>query len=192
MARVIEATRRGFRVLRVPLLFALIAAAVFPAAWKAAQRSNTREVEVPTPEFLPVVVFVGEEVELVWHGELEQYKQSHPGYSFRAPEGRSAELNKRLVAAYRRKVPGADAFPKFEARPVTSERQLLEVGLHGDGELVFWYEATDKEILPVRYMLTGPLFPFVPLFWSGLVGAVACGLCRGLRRLYSDAGRAGA
>ncbi|MBV9927873.1 MAG: hypothetical protein JOZ96_22830 [Acidobacteria bacterium] len=189
MARPLKTAARRFRRLLLPLLFVLIAASVFPTAWRAAERSNTREVEASAPEWLPVLVFAGEEVELLWPDELALYKRAHPEYSFRAPEGRDEELNRRLVASYRKRRRGADAFPKFEVKRLTPERQLFELGLHGDGELVVWYEATDKETFPVRYTSMGPLSPVTPLFWSGLVSAVACGVCYGLWRIYRDAKR---
>ena len=62
-------------------------------------------------------------------------------------------------------MPSADAFPKFKVKQLSPSRQALELGLYGDGDMVVWYEATSHDLFPRRYLATGPLFSFVPLFW---------------------------
>ena len=187
MAGILKSLAHRFRVLLIPLSFSLIFVAVFPFAWEASMRQEVSEVETPTPGWLPVLVFTQGDVEVVWHEELAQYTKVHPDYSFLAPDVQDDELNRRLVASYRKKVPNGDSFPRFEVKRLTPEKQSLELGFQGDRELVVWYEATDKEIFPRRYMMAGLLFPFIPLFWSGVVSAVACGMAYGLWRLYREA-----
>jgi hypothetical protein len=172
---------------RLLLLFLLIAAVTFLLMWRVADRRSIREVAKPTPDWLPLLVFTPGQVDIIWYDQLDDFKREHPDYSFLVPRGQEDSMNEKLLASYRRKVPTADAFPKFEVEELAPGRQSLELGLYGDGETVVWYEVTDKEISPKYYKMYGPLFPVFPLFWSLMISPVLCGLIYGLLKIYRDA-----
>jgi hypothetical protein len=178
------------RLALLPLLFSLTVISLFPPAWQEAERRRVREIEAPEADWLPVLVFTPEDVDVVWYGELHEYTQAHRDYSFLAPDGQDELLSQKLVTSYRRMAPTGDAFPKFKAKQLSPGRQSVEVGFHGDGDLIVWYEAKEKEIEFRRYMRTGPLFPFIPLFWSVLISVVLWGAAYGLWRIYTEARKA--
>ncbi len=187
MADTSERLHRIFRRAAIPCLIFLTLLAVFPIAWRISERGRVEEVGSPPPEWLPVLAFTRDDVTLLWYSELPAFEQAHPDYSFLAPEGQEVSLNEKLVASYRKKVPGADAFPKFEVRQISPGRQALKLGLYGDGYTVVWYEATAHEVLPRRYSMIGTMFPLDTLFWSILVTAVFWGFAYGSWRIVRDA-----
>ena len=98
MADTIKRLRRMFRLAVIPCLIFLTLLAVFPVAWRVSERSRVEEVGNPTPEWLPVLAFTKDNVDILWYGELAAFKQAHPVYSFLAPEGEEVLLNEKLVA----------------------------------------------------------------------------------------------
>lgn len=178
--------RRAGRLL-IPLSILLTLAAVFTLMLKVAEQRRVSEVETPAPVRLPLVVFTPEGAELLRYGELDNYRKTHRDFSFLAPEGQDEMLNQKLASFYMRKFPTGRAVPMFEARGISPGRQSLKVGLYGDGDTVVWYEVTDKEVRPLRYMETGPLFGLFPFVWSLLISGVLWGVGYGLWRIRRDA-----
>ena len=167
----------------------LLTLTVFSISWRVSERSRIEEVASPTPDWIPVLAFTQDNVDIVWYGELAGYKKTHPDYSFLAPEGQEELLNKKLLASYRKKVPSADGFPEFEVKQLSPGRQALKLGLYGDGDTVVWYEATAHEFFPRRHLATGPLLSLISLFWSVAVTTVFWGFVYGSWRIIREARR---
>lgn len=190
MASIVTPLCRLFRALLIPLALLLTIAAVSTLTLREAERRRISEVESPPPGWLPVVAFTPGGAELLRYSELDEYREAHPEFTFLAPEGQEEVLNRKLAASYRKKFPTGKAAPAYKAERIAPGRQSVEVGLFGDRDTIVWYEATDKEIYPRRYLQRGIFFGLFPLVWSLVISGVVGGLGYSLWRMYREVARA--
>jgi hypothetical protein len=175
-----------FRLLLILLLFIATPFALFPLALQMSERYHIRKVESPPPAWFPVLVFTPGNVDYVRYEELSDYLKTHTDYSFLAPAGQDRLLNEKLLASYERRVPYPDKVPAFEVRQLTPYRESFEFGFYGDSETIVWYEATDKELFPLQYEVTGPLSDAVTFLWTAAASLVIWGVAYGIWKIYRD------
>lgn len=167
----IENTSKTRKLLRSLLLvvgfFAFLITA-FILSWNYFESRMQRDAS--NPESFPVVVITPEKSEVVWLDNLEQYKQDNQDYSFLVPEGKKNLINEQLQEdQMRRRGKGS---PRIIARNITESKQLIEFEIIGDGLFPSRYEATDKDIKPLTFTLSGPLFVFLPCGTTLVIGFI--------------------
>jgi hypothetical protein len=109
---------------------------------------------------------------LIFHKDLENFRQKNPGYTYLVPAGHEKRLRSRLPEG------------NFTVAQRPDGHQAFEVWrfVHPEAYVVGWYEATEKELFPRRYrvfhhMIRG--FFFIPaLFGSLLVTRIGDKLLR--------------
>ena len=159
----IEKTSRIKKSLRLlPLVagfFAFLAIA-FIVSWKFFENRMQEDVSNTNPTYFPVIVFTPEKSEAVLLDKLEQYKQNNQNYSFLVPDGKEDLINKQLREDQMRR--HGKGTPRVTAKNIAEGKQLIEFEIVGDGLFLSRYEATDKDIKPLTFTLSGPLFVLLP------------------------------
>jgi hypothetical protein len=138
-----------------------------------------------TPVFQVVLMESGKPQLFLFKEELDDYLKTHSNYSFLLPAGQDQVLQDQIVASYNAKfgIHGGKGYPTFKRETIDTNRQYIEVYMHGDPhDDVFWYEATDKTIEPKYYMV----FSAFHLLLMGLLAigmvAVECWVLVGIFR----------
>ena len=155
--------------------------------------SAKQVIDGVVPDTFPYLVLIpteGGELSpaIVLHRELEEFKKTHPGYTFLVPEDQNVRLRDELWSrggAAADEGSGGRRFwsPMFTMRIDSAGRQSIEVraSFDADHENTGWYEATDRDATPrshesynrtaagLRLFLTGMLINVG--FWAVLVTA---------------------
>lgn len=107
------------------------------------------------PLWVVVVTPTGAEL-ILSAEELDKYQTSHADYSFLIPSGLEKAVESQISSSRRKKCPGCKAEPTLSVKRIDSAHQLIELYLHGDPhDEIFWYQASDKEILPKYWTMMG-------------------------------------
>ncbi|MBS1795467.1 MAG: hypothetical protein JSS81_16545 [Acidobacteria bacterium] len=130
------------------------------------EQRNTWSMENETAPEYEVLVFTPRDVHVVPFGNLNEFKERHPDYSFLVPPDKVAFYNARLA---RRDA----AYFRFEATRITADRQSIR--LSGSDKFTHGfhvYEATDKEVFPK----TATSFSYLDDFYQLVIGMLGGGL----------------
>lgn len=112
------------------------------------------------PHEFPAVVVTSKAAELILYSGRESFESEYKEYSFTIPTGRVALINEQLRRSQAER--GAKGYPEIRVSQISEDRQFIELEILGDGLFESSYEASEKEIRPLKLMLTGPLFIFYP------------------------------
>jgi hypothetical protein len=155
--------------------------ALLEAAFTSIGRSAGQEA---FPLF-PVVVVTHStrgdaESHLVYHKDLDEFRRTHPGVTYLVPPGDAERLRAQLNDG------------SFTVTQLANGRQAFKVWkqVHPEAHVTGWYEASEKELFPSRFVLFHDMmrgFFFIPALVVSLVTALIAGEL--LRRIWSAAGR---
>ena len=114
------------------------------------------ETGAASPIFQVAVIDSGKAELILSENELEEYRKTHPNYSFLVPVGRNDLVQQQILASYKEKYKknGGKGYPVVKSQSIDGSHQLIELYMHGDPhDDVFWYEASEKQIRPQHYMV---------------------------------------
>ena len=163
--RVRPSTKR--RLVKVGL-FLVSYVAIFVLAQSCMSRSMARPVGPEVPALFPVVVVTpgtgGEtyQAHLVFHRDLKEFAQKNPGHSYLVPRGDEKRLRSRLDGGTFHVEHRADGKQAFE----------VEKTVHDEAYVVGWYEASEKEFFPGRFLLYHGMAFFVVAFYPVALGSL--------------------
>lgn len=154
------------------ILFAFLAFSHL--SFDLADQRYIQDVGADVPSILPVLVIASGRAQIVPWCELDDFIQEHPDYSFLVPKEQETLYGEQIIQSHRER--GIDAYPEFKVQQLAQGRQYLEVGSYGDGAVVGWYEATDKQVFPHRYKAYGPGFAFIVMALAVILAGATAGL----------------
>lgn len=144
---------------------------IFAASWKYFEKQAEENVLNTEPEYFPVVVITPDKSELVFAKDLDKYEKENPNYSFLIPNGKEDLINKQLNDDQIRR--HGKGTTRISAKTVAEGKQEVEFEIIGDGLFLSRYEATDKEMKPLMFKSSGPMFVMFPCgatFFFGFIG----------------------
>lgn len=166
---------RGFRAFYRSIPIAIATVVLFGAVWMACvlclfpffERSHIHPVRTPIPSLFPVLVVSpkangeGYKGEILYHERLEEYLAENPDYTLLVPEKYEQSIREEIRQRCRSQrddhsFDSPDPWnADFKVERLPDGRQKLEVSRTHTGDLVNvgWYEATEKEFIPVQLKL---------------------------------------
>jgi hypothetical protein len=141
-----------------------------------------------SPIFQVAVIDSGKGELILLEKELEEYRKTHPNYSFLIPVGQNDLVQQQILASYKEKY-GGEGYPVVKSQTLDASHQSIELYMNGDPhDEVFWYEAGEKQIVPKYYMAfgVGHLLLMIAIsvglsLFEYLIGARIVGFIRKLR-----------
>jgi hypothetical protein len=149
------------------VLFLANYVALFVLAQSCARGTMARPVGPEVPALFPLVVVTpgtgGEtdQVRLVYYRDLPEVAQKNPGLRYLLPQGAEKRLGARLDGGTFRVERRADGVQVFE----------VEKTVHEEAYVVGWYEASETEVRPVRFLVFHRMAFFVVLWFPITVGS---------------------
>ena len=132
----------------------------FVISWEYFEKQAEEDVSNIKSDYFPVVVITPNKSELVLTKNLEKYKKDNPNFSFLIPSGKEDLINEQLNdGQIRRHGKGTS---QISAKTIAEGKQLVEFEIIGDGLFLSRYEATDKDVKPLMFKLSGPMFAMLP------------------------------
>ena len=150
--------------------FVLFLVISFIVSWKYFERRATEDVFGSRPDYFPIVINSPGKSELILLEDLDKYRNRYPDYSFLVPDEKAELINRQLQSDQQER--RGKGVPKITATKIAEGKQLVEVEIIGDGLWDSKYEATDKDITPLKFTLSGPLFPMFPCATTMILGIV--------------------
>ena len=144
---------------------------IFTASWKYFEKQAERDYSNVEPNEFPVVLMTPGRSQIIILDSLKTYQQKDPVYSFLVPDGKEELINRQLKESQKER--GAKGIPEIRVTRLGDGRQQIELEISTDGFFLARYEATDKEVRPLTFKSSGPLFPIFPCgatFFFGFVG----------------------
>ncbi len=151
--------------------FIIFLVLTFVISWKYFEKQAEEEVSDTKPEYFPVVIITPNRSELVFTKDLEKYEKDNPNYSFLIPNGKEDLINKQLNDDQIRR--NGKGTPRISAKTLAEGKQEIEFEIIGDGLFLSRYEANEKEIKPLMFKSSGPMFVIFPCgatFFFGFIG----------------------
>ena len=172
------AQRTPLLVLKALTILALIYF-LFPAnfrlVWRCMQLVERKQIDKEReqiPFWVVTITATGAEL-LFYPEEFDAYRNKHLYYSFLIPSGQEKEVEAQIAAARESKCPTCKGYSTLHVTTIDSNHQLIEVYLHGDPhDDIFWYEASDKKLVPKYWAILG-----IPHAFAGLILAGVLVLC---------------
>jgi hypothetical protein len=171
-------------VIKWAAFFILFVPTVIVSLKHFAQDGPVRDVEKDVPQAFPVVVLAqkdnpgGYQVYLMHMYELPDFMKQHNDFTFLIPEDNAAQISARLSSKYTRDSPGyysAYDFMTFHSmvvKQIEGGKVLIEVHTRtsaSEADLAGWYEASDKQVIPKKFLYYHDMAKMIPLMLSVLL-----------------------
>ena len=150
--------RNFFKVTGLLAIGLLLFAANLALLWNYSGIRHKVKIEsgAASPIFQVAVIDSGKAELILLEKELEEYRKTHPNYSFLIPVDQNDLVQQQILASYKEKYGknGGKGYPVVKSQTLDASHQLIELYMHGDPhDDVFWYEASEKQIRPQHYMV---------------------------------------
>ncbi len=152
--------KRILRALGLVLGFTAFLVLTFAISWRYFEKQAEQDFSNTKPEYFPVVVVTPNKSELILTKDLEKYERDNPNYSFLIPNGKEDLISEQLNADQIRR--NGKGTPRISAKTLAEGKQKIDFEIVGDGLFLSRYEATEKEVKPLIFTSSGPMFVIFP------------------------------
>lgn len=142
----------------LPLLFAGTCSALVPLGMTIADPMTNISLQAVPQRRFPVLVMTDDTPRVELLQDLRQIPTLPAGSSYLVPRGREKAVEAALNANH---PPGIEGIWVLRVRPISRERQRIELFWMNDGYVGGAYEATQTSISPLHRKMTGPGFAFI-------------------------------
>jgi hypothetical protein len=130
-----------------------------------------------------VVVVDSDDIDEVFIENLDKYKDEHPNYSFLIPKEREEYFRNKINEKVNTR--NRESSTQLRVEQIGENKQLIEYEMDGDKRSYLTkYEATEKEIVPLTFVLFDIILGCEFFFIGIMVGAICCGIFKFIFNKY--------